>query len=378
MGRVLFVVGARPNFMKVAPVFRALARSAPDLESLVVHTGQHYDREMSDVFLGGLGLPPPASFLNIGSGSHSEQTAAVMMRLEEVLIRQAPDLVVVAGDVNSTLGAALAAAQRAIPCAHIEAGLRSFDPAMPEELNRRLVDQVCAVLLIHSPGAAANLEREGIDAERIHHVGNTMVDSLLDHIDSARRARPWAMFGLEPGGYGLITLHRPELVDDGERLQGAMEELEALTRWIPLLFPVHPRTRERLDVLGLTSRLERMRIVPPLDYETFLGLEAAARFVLTDSGGVQEETTVLGVRCFTLRDSTERPITVEQGTNTVLGIDPVAIAMIPTLLSHKRQPEPIPLWDGRAGERAAKVLATFVEGRAARRFERFADAPRSR
>jgi UDP-N-acetylglucosamine 2-epimerase (non-hydrolysing) len=359
--RVCFVVGARPNFMKAAPVLRALRRLDPDAEPLLVHTGQHYDPEMSDVFLQQLDLPVPDIFLGVGSGTHGEQTARALVGVEHVLREQAPALVVVSGDVNSTLAAALAAVKLGIPVAHLEAGLRSFDPAMPEEHNRRLTDHVSAILLVHSQSAVDNLAAEGIDSSGVHLVGNTMIDSLLEHVETARAGRTWSSFGVEPGGYGLVTLHRPELVDEPGLLRAAVEALVELAGAVPLVFPVHPRTVERLAAAGLRDALARSVILAkPLGYLEFLGLETEARFVLTDSGGVQEETSALGVPCFTLRDGTERPVTIELGTNTLLGLQPERIREIPRLLENARPATPIPLWDGQAGARSAQVLAAFL------------------
>lgn len=360
---VCFVVGARPNFMKTAPVVTALREQAPDLDVLLVHTGQHYDDEMSGVFLRELGLPAPDVFLGVGSGTHAEQTARVLIGVEGVLLEHRPALVVVPGDVNSTLAGALAAVKVGIPVAHLEAGLRSFDPSMPEEHNRRLTDHLSTLLLAHSQSAVENLEREGIDGPFVHLVGNTMIDSLLAHVERARAERPWETLGVEPGGYGLVTLHRPALADDPDLLRATVDALAQLATETPLVFPVHPRTRRRLEDLGLATALDptRIRLSEPLGYLTFLGLESAARFVLTDSGGVQEETSALGVPCFTLRDSTERPVTIELGTNTLLGLDPARILEIPSLLSARRETAArIPLWDGRAGARCAEVLARFL------------------
>jgi UDP-N-acetylglucosamine 2-epimerase (non-hydrolysing) len=363
--QVCFVVGARPNFMKTAPVIRALRDLGSGLDVLLVHTGQHYDAQMSDVFVQELALPTPDVFLDVGSGTHGVQTARALERVEDVLLREEPALVVVPGDVNSTLAAALAAVKLQIPVAHLEAGLRSFDPTMPEEHNRRLTDHVSSLLLAHSAGAVTNLEREGIDLDTVHLVGNTMIDSLLAHVEPARASAPWRELGVEPGSFGLVTLHRPALTDDDGLLRQTVAALADLSGSWPLVFPAHPRTRHRIDELGLRGALERSRIVlaPPLGYLRFLGLEAAARFVLTDSGGIQEETSALGVPCFTLRDTTERPVTVELGTNTLLGLEPARIADIPKLLGAQRAAHAIPLWDGKAGARCAAVLAEFVTGR---------------
>jgi UDP-N-acetylglucosamine 2-epimerase (non-hydrolysing) len=353
---VCFVVGARPNFMKAAPVVDALRKL--DLDVLLIHTGQHYDPEMSDVFVGELGLPAPDVFLGVGSGTHGEQTARALAGIEGVLLEQPPMLVVVPGDVNSTLAGALAAAKLNIPVAHLEAGLRSFDPTMPEEHNRRLTDHLSSLLLTHSPGALDNLEREGIDPAAVHLVGNTMIDSLLAHLDAARAAAPWTGFGLGERGYGLVTLHRPALVDDPILLGETVEQLRSLAQTMPVLFPAHPRTVERLAALDVDA--PELIVTGPLGYLDFLGLESAAAFVLTDSGGVQEETSALGVPCFTLRTTTERPITIELGTNTLLGLEPERIADIPGLLASRRPAEQIPLWDGAAGARAAAVIARFL------------------
>jgi len=365
---VCFVVGARPNFMKVAPVYRALRAVAPETELLLVHTGQHYDDLMSDVFFRELGMPEVDLYLGVGAGSHAEQTAKVLLGVEQVLLANRPRLVVVPGDVNSTVAAALAAVKLQIPVAHLEAGLRSFDEAMPEEHNRRLTDHMSTLLLAPSADGVENLRLEGIRSERIHLVGNTMIDSLLEHVGGALASEPWLRWDLEPQSYGLVTLHRPSLVDDGEQLERAVAALVQLCEFSPLLFPVHPRTRKMLDGLELTDRLYRagVRLAEPLGYLDFLGLEAAARFVLTDSGGVQEETTALGVACFTLRPTTERPVTVTHGTNTLLGSDPTQILRIADLLEGWRPPaQPVPLWDGKAATRVADVVAAFLaqEGR---------------
>ena len=361
-GSVCFVVGARPNFMKVAPVHQALMRQAPSIDVKLVHTGQHYDREMSEVFFEELGAPRPDLVLAVGSGGHAEQTARALVALASVFAEDRPALVVVAGDVNSTLAGALAAVKLEIPVAHIESGLRSFDWTMPEEHNRKLTDQISSLLFAHSQSAVDNLEREGIDLSSVHLVGNTMIDSLEDHLAAARGRAPWRPFGADPGNYGLVTLHRPSLVDNSTLLEATAAALIELGRFARVIFPVHPRTRAHLDRLGLATALEdaNVAIAGPLGYLEFLGLEAGARFVLTDSGGVQEETSALGVPCFTLRATTERPVTVELGTNTLLGLEPARIAEIPELLSVGRQSSPIPFWDGHAGERAASLVASFV------------------
>jgi UDP-N-acetylglucosamine 2-epimerase (non-hydrolysing) len=365
--KVCFVVGARPNFMKAAPVYRALAELQPDLQLLLVHTGQHYDAAMSAVFIDELELPRPDVFLGIGSGTHAEQTARALVGVEQVLLEHLPSLVVVAGDVNSTLAAALAASKLQIPVAHIEAGLRSFDETMPEEANRRLTDHLSQILFAHSDGAATNLRRESIDPNRIHLVGNTMIDSVLRYLPAAIARRPWLNLGVEPNAYALVTLHRPALVDDPHLLHRTMKALGELAHRLPIVFPAHPRTEARLLEAGLDPeglRESGITFSSPLGYLDFLALEAKAAFVLTDSGGVQEETSALGVRCFTLRNTTERPITVDRGTNTVLGVDPEQIRQIPHILDDEknRTLREIPLWDGRAGSRAATTIAQFLVG----------------
>jgi UDP-N-acetylglucosamine 2-epimerase (non-hydrolysing) len=353
--------------MKSAPVHRALAALDPSLELVLVHTGQHYDELMSDIFFTELEFPRPDAFLGVGSGSHAEQTAKALVGVEQVLREREIDLCIVAGDVNSTLAAALAAAKAGVRLAHIESGLRSFDRTMPEEHNRKLTDHLSDVLLAHSADAVDNLEREGISADSVHLVGNTMIDSLLAHVDQARSARPWDRFGVTPRGYGLVTLHRQSLFDRPGRLAAAATGLAELAADFPLVFPVHPRTSEALEASGDADRLRDagVHLSQPLGYLEFLGLEAEAAFVLTDSGGVQEETSALGVRCFTLRDTTERPVTLALGTNTLLGARPERIREIPELLTAPRETEPIPMWDGHAGERAAGVLGAFLlSGRA--------------
>jgi UDP-N-acetylglucosamine 2-epimerase (non-hydrolysing) len=355
--RVCFVVGARPNFMKSAPVYRELAALDPSLQLTLVHTGQHYDDAMSDVFFRELGLPEPDEHLGAGGGSHAEQTAKALVGIERVLREREADLCVVAGDVNSTLAGALAAVKLHVPVAHIEAGLRSFDRAMPEEHNRVLTDHVSDVLLAHSEEAILNLSREGITSG-VHLVGNTMIDSLLEHLDAARARRAPEAFGVEPGGYALVTLHRPTLVDDPERLSAVVDGLVALAADRPVIFPVHPRTRANLAAESEARLREAgVHVTEPLGYLDFLGLEADAAFVVTDSGGVQEETTALGVRCFTLRDTTERRVTEELGTNTILGADPARLLEIPRLLERPKPGEVVPGWDGGAGARAAQALA---------------------
>jgi UDP-N-acetylglucosamine 2-epimerase (non-hydrolysing) len=355
---VVHVVGARPNYMKVAPVYAELARSGR-VEQRLVHTGQHYDREVNGVFFDELPLPEPHAMLAVGSGTHAEQTARALVELEALFARWHPDLVVVPGDINSTLAAALAAAKLNIPVCHLESGLRSFDRTMPEEHNRRLTDHLSTLLLTHSEDANENLANEGIADEMIDFVGNTMIDTLLANIDRARELESWREYGLERRGYVLVTLHRPRLVDDPVMIRKTVKALEQVAAEIPVLFPVHPRTRERLAALN-GSGPKRVQLAPPLPYTTFLSLQAGAAGIVTDSGGIQEESTALGVRCFTLRANTERPVTVTHGTNEILGLDPSAIATIPELLSRPRKSVVPPLWDGRAGARAAAAIERLL------------------
>ena len=353
--RILYVVGTRPNFVKTAPVIGALRERDPEGRHAIVHTGQHYDRLMSEVFLEELGVPAPDHMLEVGSGSHAAQTARTMERLEPVLLEERPDLVMVPGDVNSTLAAALTAVKMGIPVAHIESGLRSFDMTMPEEVNRIVADRFAEWLFLHSDEAVENLRAEGIPDERMHLVGNTMIDTLVALEDRIRAAGSATRLGVKPGSYALVTLHRPALVD-GPLLGETVAQLAALAEQMPVVFPVHPRTRKMME--GLRPDAPGLLLTDPLGYLDFLSLVADAGAVLTDSGGIQEETTYLGVPCFTLRDNTERPVTIRAGTNTLLGLDPAAIAAIPRALADRDDApsQPPPLWDGHAAERIADVI----------------------
>jgi len=361
---VLYSMGARPNFVKLAPVVAELRRRVPRVRHVIVHTGQHYDRAMSDTFIEELELPAPDHVLGVGSGTHAVQTARVMERIEPVLESERPDLVIVPGDVNSTLAVVLVAVKLGTPLAHVESGLRSFDRTMPEEINRIVADEFSDHLFIHSDEARDNLLAEGIPADRIHFVGNTMIDTLVKMESRFRGIEAAARHRLEPGRYLLVTLHRPALVD-GPLLREVLGQLNAIAREMPVVFPAHPRTRKMMVGLPLDSRVQ---VVDPLGYLEFLSLEADARAVLTDSGGVQEETTFLGVPCFTLRDNTERPVTVRAGTNTLLGLNPDRIAdILPAL--EGRAPDPRPPapegWDGRAAERLADVICDTYAAEAA-------------
>jgi UDP-N-acetylglucosamine 2-epimerase (non-hydrolysing) len=357
METIVYVVGARPNFVKMAPVERALRRRLPGWRHVCIDTGQHYDREMSGIFLSELGVLPPAYRLGVGSGSHGIQTGRALERIEAALVREQPALVLVPGDVNSTLAAALAAVKLGIPVGHVEAGLRSFDRTMPEEVNRVLVDQISDWCYVHSPEAVDNLVLEGVAPERIVFTGNTMIDTLVRMQPRVARPPAHASLGLDRGEYVLVTLHRPALVD-GALLDQVLARLEALSQVLPVVFPLHPRTRARL---GGLRQSERLRLVDPLGYIDFLALETHARAVLTDSGGVQEETTFLGVPCFTLRDSTERPVTISEGTNRLLGLQPEAIDALPELIETAPRPlRPPRGWDGQAAERLAESVAAAL------------------
>ncbi len=359
--KILHVVGARPNFMKVAPILAQLRRRE-GVRQILVHTGQHYDAKMSDVFFQDLGMPDPDVHLGVGSGSHAQQTAKVMVEIEPVLLREKPDVVVVAGDVNSTIAVALVAAKIGVPIAHVEAGLRSRDWTMPEEINRVLTDRLSDLLFTPSPDGDENLRAEGIDMSRVHFVGNVMIDSLAAALPRARESRIHERLELTRRHYALATLHRPANVDDPAALSRLLSALAEVAAQLPLVFPIHPRTRARLPA-GFEAR--GLKLVEPLGYLDFLALIADARLVMTDSGGIQEETTALGVPCLTLRDNTERPVTVEVGTNQLVGTDPAkAVAAARQVLAgHGKQGRIPELWDGRAAVRIAEILVSFCGGK---------------
>jgi UDP-N-acetylglucosamine 2-epimerase (non-hydrolysing) len=368
MLKVLNVVGARPNFMKVAPIVEAMKRRAGEFAPRVVHTGQHYDVQMSDAFFRDLGLPEPDVYLGVGSGSHAQQTAAVMQSFEPVVTKEKPDWVVVVGDVNSTLACALVCAKLNMKVAHVEAGLRSRDRTMPEEINRLLTDQIADLLLTPSRDADENLKAEGIPEERIRFVGNVMIDSLFLQLKRAKRSRVREDLGVAGKDYAALTLHRPSNVDDKETLARILDALEQISRRLPIIFPVHPRTRKALLEFGFAERVERarnLRLIEPLGYLDFLRLYSGARLVLTDSGGIQEETTVLSIPCLTLRENTERPITVEMGTNIIVGTSTERIteaafrALDASRSDEQRPPARVPpLWDGKTADR---ILGALLE-----------------
>ena len=364
---LLCVVGARPNFMKMAAVLPALSAGPDPLPVRLIHTGQHYDAAMKEAFFRQLGIPEPDEDLGVGSGSHAEQTARIMAAFEPVMDRTSPAAVLVVGDVNSTIACALVAVKKGVPVIHVEAGLRSGDRTMPEEINRLLTDQISDLLFLTERQAADNLIREGISPERIHFVGNVMIDTLRRLLPrapapSAVLERLGVGAGLDPAAqpYGLVTLHRPSNVDDPETLGRLLETLAAVSRRLPLIFPMHPRTSARVRSFGLDGLLAdgAFHALPPIGYVEMLGLMAGARLVLTDSGGIQEETTALGVACITLRDNTERPITVTQGTNTIVGSDPARIhAAVAEILGGGGKSGRVPeYWDGQAAQRIAAVL----------------------
>jgi UDP-N-acetylglucosamine 2-epimerase (non-hydrolysing) len=363
--RVLSVVGARPNFMKVAPIVAQLQQDSGRFTSLLVHTGQHYDEKLSKVFFEDLGMPLPDVNLNVGSGSHAQQTAAVMAAFEPVLVESRADLVLVVGDVNSTLACALVAAKLGVFVAHVEAGLRSFDRTMPEEVNRVLTDQISDLLFTTEESAAENLRVEGIAPDRIHFVGNVMIDTLLAHRERARTLHTSETLQLSSRAYAVLTLHRPSNVDDPEKFESLMRALSRIAEDLPLVFPVHPRTRARLAASSTAAQLTgrgRLRLLDPLSYLEFIALMDASRVVLTDSGGIQEETTILGVPCLTLRENTERPVTVTHGSNQVVGTDPDRISAAWEEIKAGELPARTPpLWDGRSASRIVSVLGAFAE-----------------
>jgi UDP-N-acetylglucosamine 2-epimerase (non-hydrolysing) len=359
--KIINVVGARPNFMKVAPIVAAMKRRKHEFTPLVVHTGQHYDAAMSDAFFRDLDLPRPDIYLGVGSASHAAQTAAVMERFEPVVLQEKPDWVVVVGDVNSTLACALVCVKLGVKVAHVEAGLRSRDRTMPEEINRLLTDQIADLLFTPSVDADENLRAEGIRPERIRLVGNVMIDSLYKQLERSRQSQVKDRLELTDKSYAVLTLHRPSNVDDPATFGRIIEALEKISEHLPVVFPVHPRTRKTITEFGLDERLEQikdLRLIDPLGYLDFLSLYSGARLVLTDSGGIQEETSVLGIPCLTLRENTERPITVTMGTNTLVGTDPEKIiaAAGRALNETSKKAVGIPLWDGHAAERIVDVL----------------------
>ena len=362
MPKIVNICGARPNFMKIAPLMRAY-RQHPSIQPLLVHTGQHYDERMSDLFFRQLEIPQPDLNLEVGSGSHAKQTAEIMTRFEQVALEHKPDWVLVVGDVNSTIACALVAAKLGIKIAHVEAGLRSFDRAMPEEINRVLTDAISDLLFVSEPSGVENLRKEGVADARVHFVGNVMIDTLKSQRAKAEQSTILNELGLAHGGYNVVTLHRPSNVDDPVVFGRILDAFVEIERDLPIVFPMHPRTRGNLTKLGFEARIQAMknfRIIEPLGYLDFLKLTANAACVLTDSGGIQEETTILGVGCLTLRENTERPATVTHGTNQIVGTDTqTIIAAYRTARARKPGEGHVPeKWDGAAAERIAAILAT--------------------
>ncbi len=357
MKKIISVVGARPNFMKVAPIHRAFGAYAESWEHHIVHTGQHYDAAMSDAFFRDLDMPHPTWFLGVGSGSHAEQTARVMTGFEQVCLEARPDYVIVVGDVNSTIACALVSVKLGIRTAHVEAGLRSFDRLMPEEINRIATDAIVDDLFVTEESGLTHLKHDGVDANRIHFVGNTMIDSLLYALPKSEKSTIHHDLGLERGRYALVTMHRPSNVDHPEQLRMIVDVLTTLAADLPLVFPVHPRTRKNLQNLGIDVA-PNVHMIDPVGYIDFLALMRSANFTLTDSGGIQEETTALGVPCITSRTTTERPVTVEIGTNIL--VEPTksgileAVALIRS--GDMRAGQVPPLWDGHAADRIAAVI----------------------
>jgi UDP-N-acetylglucosamine 2-epimerase (non-hydrolysing) len=362
--KIINVVGARPNFMKMAPIIEAMNRYPAQIEHLLVHTGQHYDERMSKAFFDDLSMPKPDIDLGVGSGSHAEQTAKIMVEFEKVCLAHKPDLVIVVGDVNSTMACTITAKKLCIKVAHVEAGLRSRDMTMPEEINRLCTDVLCDYLFTTDHIASQNLRDEGVPTEKIHFVGNVMIDTLMKHKEMAARLNLCKSMGLKPGGYATMTLHRPSNVDDKQVLTGLLEALKTIAVQLPIIFPIHPRTQKMIEQFGLAHYLSNDRVIKgiwctqPLGYMEFLHLNMNARLVLTDSGGLQEETTVLGVPCVTIRPNTERPITCSEGTNVLVGNDPQKVlAAVDRILQGPTLAGRIPeKWDGKASQRIVEVL----------------------
>ncbi len=360
MLKIANIVGARPNFMKIAPIHHRMQASTT-FTPLLIHTGQHYDKKMSQTFFVDLGMPEPDMYLGVGSGSHAAQTASVMIALEKILLEEKPNWIIVVGDVNSTLAASLAASKLHIPIAHIEAGLRSFDRSMPEEINRILTDSISDLLFVTEQSGLDNLKKEGIADDKVHFVGNVMIDSLIEHLEKSKLSPILEELSLVPKRYILMTLHRPSNVDDRNSLQDILTTLEVIQKELPIIFPIHPRTKKRIEEFGLANQVERMknlRLVDPLGYLPFLRLMSKSKLLLTDSGGIQEETTYLRVPCLTLRENTERPVTVEIGTNRLVGMDRGAIlkGFEDAMNGSFKDSKIPPLWDGCASERILETM----------------------
>lgn len=361
--KLINVCGARPNFMKIAPLMRAYA-AEPAIQPILVHTGQHYDRKMSELFFDELEIPKPDLNLEVGSGSHAQQTALIMQRFEPVMLETKADAVLVVGDVNSTIACALVAAKLGVGVIHVEAGLRSFDRTMPEEINRVLTDSISDMLFVSEPSGLENLRREGIPDGKAHFVGNVMIDTLMRNRDKAEQSKVLEELSLSPRGYAVVTMHRPASVDHPEIMRGLLHAFDEIQRDMIVVFPIHPRTRKQMADAGLdklTSAMRNLKLLDPLGYIDFLKLTANAAVVLTDSGGIQEETTILGVPCLTLRENTERPVTITEGTNQLVGMDPGRLLDAYRKIRNSppaaaRRPEK---WDGQAAQRIARIIAQW-------------------
>ncbi len=362
MKKIMNVVGARPNFMKIGPIQREMNRRSSEFQPVLVHTGQHYDEKMSKLFFDDLQLPKPDVYLGVGSGTHAEQTAKIMIDFEKVCREHKPDMVLVVGDVNSTVACSLVAAKLWIPVVHVEAGLRSFDRKMPEEINRLVTDALADYLFITEKAGIENLKNEGVDDAKVHFVGNVMIDSLAFFLEKARESDILKKLELREKNYALVTLHRPSNVDDPENFLKILSAFEQIEKEIPIVFPIHPRTRKNIERFGLEDRvkaLKNLKLLPPIGYLDFMNLTQNCKFVMTDSGGIQEETTYLGIPCMTLRENTERPITIEVGTNELVGPNTEQILnYAQKMLSGQWKKGAVPeLWDGHAAERIVEVLA---------------------
>lgn len=363
MKRILNIVGARPNFMKIAPIHKEMKKNG-SMEPFLIHTGQHYDKLMSKLFFNDLGMPKPDEFLGVGSGSHARQTAKVMIEFEKVCQKYNPDLVVVVGDVNSTMACSIVASKLWIPVAHVEAGLRSFDRKMPEEINRLVTDSISDILFITEPNGEINLRNEGVDPGKLHYVGNVMIDSLINFLDVSESSSIIAELELKEKDFLLVTLHRPSNVDNKENFEKILYALEVISKDIEIIFPIHPRTQKNIELFGFKEKvngIKNLKIVPPLGYLDFIQLEKKCKFVLTDSGGLQEETTYLGKPCLTARENTERPITVQIGTNEIVGTDTeLIIKYSKKILNNSWKKGEIPkYWDGKTAARITDILFQY-------------------
>ncbi|HEY0459364.1 MAG TPA: UDP-N-acetylglucosamine 2-epimerase (non-hydrolyzing) [Pyrinomonadaceae bacterium] len=361
MLKILNIVGARPNFMKIAPIVREMRRRSREFQPLIVHTGQHYDEAMSDSFFRDLGIPKPDFHLEVGSASHAVQTARIMTAFEPVVLQEKPDWALVVGDVNSTIACALVCSKLGVKVAHVEAGLRSRDRTMPEEINRILTDAISDLLLTTSVDADENLRHEGVAGDKIKFVGNVMIDSLFYNLEKSRSSKARENLGLKGQDYAVLTLHRPSNVDESGVFSGLLDALISISEKLPVIFPVHPRTRANIEKFGFASRVavSNIRLIEPLGYLDFMNLYSAAKLVLTDSGGLQEETTALGIPCLTLRENTERPITIELGTNQLVGTNAEKIKQAAFEILANPAPKDAkipPLWDGKAAERICAAL----------------------